>query len=73
MLGNFVTIKEATQKTGVTRQTIYNWINKGDLDYVQLGRSRVVDLENLLEVNRRLQQDPRSSCNRKPNKKKEGK
>lgn len=61
MLGSYLTIKEATQKTGVSRQTIYNWIKKGILPFIQVGRSRVMTLEDLLAADKISQKDPRSN------------
>lgn len=61
MLGKYLTIKEATQKTGVSRQTIYNWIEKGILPFIQVGRSRVMTLEDLLTADKLSQKDPRSN------------
>ena len=41
-LENMLTIKEASDLVGVSRQTIYDWINSGFLGYEQKGHFRLV-------------------------------
>lgn len=42
-----ITIKKATEMMGVSRQTIYNWMNKGVLAYTRIGSTRVFRREDL--------------------------
>jgi len=45
-----LTIKEAVELVGVSRQTIYNWIKEGVLGYVQKGYFRLFYADALLSA-----------------------
>jgi len=47
-LENMITIKEAADLVGVSRQTIYDWINSGFLGYEQKGYFRLVNRDAVL-------------------------
>jgi len=45
---NILTINQAADLVGVTRQTIYDWINSGFLNYSLLGHVRLINKDALL-------------------------
>lgn len=45
-----LTIQEAAELVGTSRQTIYNWINEGVLGYVQKGYFRLFDKDAVLSA-----------------------
>lgn len=41
-INEMLTIRQAAEKAGVVRQTIYEWMKSGFLPYVQIGHVRFV-------------------------------
>ena len=49
-LDDMLTIKEAANLAGVSRQTIYSWINEGILGFEQKGHMRLVSKKAVVFV-----------------------
>jgi excisionase family DNA binding protein len=45
-----LTVKEAAELCGVSRTTIYNWINNGILGYIQKGYFKLLDKEAVIKA-----------------------
>jgi excisionase family DNA binding protein len=46
-VSELLTIQEAAEKEGVSKTTIYNWVDAGVLGYIQKGSIRLIDSEAL--------------------------
>ena len=49
-----LTVKEASEKLRIRKQTLYTWIKDGKLDYVQMGNRKLIRedvLERFIEEN----------------------
>jgi len=65
-----LTIQEAADLVGVSRQTIYNWINEGVLGYVQKGHFRLLDKDTVLSASEIIAKRPYGSKLRRGSQKK---
>jgi excisionase family DNA binding protein len=57
----YLKVPDIARELKVTRQTVYNWIDKGLLDATQVRRAvrvRRSDLDRMLEASRRATPDP---------------
>jgi excisionase family DNA binding protein len=59
-LNNLLTINQAADLVGVSRQTIYDWIKTGFLGYTQLGHVRLINKDALLAASEAKKQRNKS-------------
>jgi excisionase family DNA binding protein len=52
-LPHLTTVKEATDATRLSRSTLYGLMDRGELEYVKLGRRRLIPASALAELIRR--------------------
>jgi len=57
-LRNYLTVEESTKYVGVTRTTIYNWMQKGILPYHKKGSLRLINKRTLQAVDVDQAQNP---------------
>ena len=55
-----LTIRQAADLVGVSRQSIYEWINSGFLNYTNLGHVRLINKDALLAASEAKKQRDRS-------------
>ncbi len=68
-----LTIPQAAELVGVSRQTIYDWINSGFLGYEQIGYFRLVNQDAVLAASEAKKKRNRSGVLRRGEKKVEKK
>ena len=59
-LTNILTIQQAAKLVGVSRQTIYEWINSGFLNYTLLGHVKLINKDALFAASEAKKQRNRS-------------
>lgn len=69
-LEKMLTIKEAADLVGVSRQTIYDWINSGFLGYEQKGHFRLVNRDAVLSASEAMAKRKRGGMPRRGEKQK---
>ena len=65
-----LTIQEAAEKEGVSRQTIYYWINHGVLGYIQKGSIRLLNPQAVSTASQIMAANKKGVNLRKKNRKK---
>ncbi len=70
---NMLTINQSAELVGVSRQTIYEWINSGFLNFTQLGHVRLINKDALLAASEAKRKRNRGGILRRGEKKSEKK
>lgn len=45
----FITVREASRRTGRSRYTIYNWLDTKKVEGIRVGRARYIRIASLIE------------------------
>ena len=60
-----LSLKQATLLVGVSRQTLYTWMNKGILPYNQIGSFRIFKREDVIAASELMDARPHGGTARK--------